>query len=504
MINAVEAKLLQGSAAQGPIEKNRGETAFSEVFDAAENAARKTAEKVERRPGKRDGVRIRKRDRGEKSAHDQEGAFENGVERAPRRMTAEAPLDRDLTAVISALMMPSLAAMPPASTEDGVWEDLPSMSLSITGALAEAPLETVTADMEAAAPLMMTAESGEMKALETTTKMSLAEFGREVDKVAEEEFNAPRLEFLAALGRDVDYDLEGAEGMLDKTAEYADEFMLGDIESADFTLAPEAAAEDSDVLTGAKMEAISLSLLNEGAPMEYDAGETDRLLVRDAVYRDALDEPDGDSVNETTARGVDDDGERMTRVPIVERGAGTAHVDEDDDLRISKKEAPPNEKIAYAKNQFVSEEHVDGAGEDAFAERNIEYIAEKIVENADIERRGDLAEVRIQLKPERLDAAMLKISSENGVVTASFVVKDENIRRIIEANFSALRNALLEQGLQIADLSVSVGQDERFARDGWRGEGEREVVRIKAKEARRPRYQGPDVLQDGGAIDCSA
>jgi flagellar hook-length control protein FliK len=41
-----------------------------------------------------------------------------------------------------------------------------------------------------------------------------------------------------------------------------------------------------------------------------------------------------------------------------------------------------------------------------------------------------------------------------------FVAENQRVREIIESNFNQLRDALEEQGVQVSDLSVSVGGDE--------------------------------------------
>jgi flagellar hook-length control protein FliK len=71
-----------------------------------------------------------------------------------------------------------------------------------------------------------------------------------------------------------------------------------------------------------------------------------------------------------------------------------------------------------------------------------------------------LAELRITLRPEQLGDVSLRIATLNGVVTAMFVAESQRVREIIESNFNQLRDALEEQGVQVSDLSVSVGGDE--------------------------------------------
>ena len=71
-----------------------------------------------------------------------------------------------------------------------------------------------------------------------------------------------------------------------------------------------------------------------------------------------------------------------------------------------------------------------------------------------------LAELRIQLRPQELGDVKLRITVQNGIVLAMFVAESQRIKEIIESNFNQLRDALKEQGIEVADLFVSVEGDD--------------------------------------------
>ena len=96
-------------------------------------------------------------------------------------------------------------------------------------------------------------------------------------------------------------------------------------------------------------------------------------------------------------------------------------------------------------------------------------VMEQIVNHMRFEVRGDMAEVRIQLKPEHLGEVSMRIAAQNGIVTAQFVAESQRVKEIIEASFNQLRDALAEQGINIAEIEVSVGSEdsgENFEYDG--------------------------------------
>ena len=66
--------------------------------------------------------------------------------------------------------------------------------------------------------------------------------------------------------------------------------------------------------------------------------------------------------------------------------------------------------------------------------------------------------LNIKLQPETLGKLSIKINSENGVFNASFFVESEKAKQAIEQQLHVLRQSLLEQGINIQDINVEVGQ----------------------------------------------
>ncbi|MCL2572966.1 MAG: flagellar hook-length control protein FliK [Defluviitaleaceae bacterium] len=90
---------------------------------------------------------------------------------------------------------------------------------------------------------------------------------------------------------------------------------------------------------------------------------------------------------------------------------------------------------------------------------NPQNVMEQIVSHMKFEVRGDMAEIRIQLKPDNLGEVALRIATHNGIVVAQFVAESQRVKEIIEAGFSQLRDTLEQQGINIAEIEVSVSQD---------------------------------------------
>ena len=60
---------------------------------------------------------------------------------------------------------------------------------------------------------------------------------------------------------------------------------------------------------------------------------------------------------------------------------------------------------------------------------------------------------------------MLKIVLDKGQMTARFTAENSRVKEIIESNISELKGSLQEKGINVQNLSVSVGNDERWYND---------------------------------------
>jgi flagellar hook-length control protein FliK len=71
--------------------------------------------------------------------------------------------------------------------------------------------------------------------------------------------------------------------------------------------------------------------------------------------------------------------------------------------------------------------------------------------------------MELSLKPDHLGKLKMKIAVEHQVVTAQFTVESEQVKHIIETNLVQLRKSLQEAGVQVENLTVTVGQHDTNA-----------------------------------------
>lgn len=82
----------------------------------------------------------------------------------------------------------------------------------------------------------------------------------------------------------------------------------------------------------------------------------------------------------------------------------------------------------------------------------------KIVGEMRVAFRGNKTSFDIKLEPESLGKLSVRINSENGVFNASFFVDSQKAKQAIENDIHILRQSLLEQGVNVQEINVQVGQ----------------------------------------------
>ena len=92
-------------------------------------------------------------------------------------------------------------------------------------------------------------------------------------------------------------------------------------------------------------------------------------------------------------------------------------------------------------------------------------VMEQIVKAVEFDITGEYGEVRLQLKPEHLGELQVKIATNNGVVSATFVAESNTVKSLIEAGLPQLKDQLMQQGLSIQDVSVQVGGGDAHSRN---------------------------------------
>ncbi|KPU28216.1 hypothetical protein TR13x_02445 [Caloranaerobacter sp. TR13] len=89
-------------------------------------------------------------------------------------------------------------------------------------------------------------------------------------------------------------------------------------------------------------------------------------------------------------------------------------------------------------------------------------LMKQIIEKLSLNNKKINPEVRIKLKPEILGNLFLNITTKDNLVLARITVENYQVKQVIEANLDVLKDNLKEQGLEIYEFSVDIGQSANF------------------------------------------
>ena len=84
-------------------------------------------------------------------------------------------------------------------------------------------------------------------------------------------------------------------------------------------------------------------------------------------------------------------------------------------------------------------------------------ILKQVTDQIDVSLFDDKSEMIIKLKPEQLGKLTVQVSIENGNISAKFLAESEKVKEILESSFNQLKETLEQQGMNIQNLDVSVG-----------------------------------------------
>lgn len=159
-----------------------------------------------------------------------------------------------------------------------------------------------------------------------------------------------------------------------------------------------------------------------------------------------------------------------------ERGAAARLSVKEEHAAPSAAADPGVERPVLARPQGAS-----GGVEGRFAQLTREAL-EQIVKGVDAEFGPEGSTLRFQLAPGRLGDLDLRLDIRNGAVSAQFTTATPEVKALIESALPDLRQHLSEQGVNVQELSVSVGgREEPSNGNGRPGEaGGRAPRRVRA------------------------
>lgn len=86
-------------------------------------------------------------------------------------------------------------------------------------------------------------------------------------------------------------------------------------------------------------------------------------------------------------------------------------------------------------------------------------VVDQVINKIKVTDADNLKSIEIKLEPEQLGKLTLKVVMENGVLTAKLIAESEKVKTAIESNISELKDSMLEQGINITAVDVSVDSE---------------------------------------------
>ncbi|MDF2565443.1 MAG: Flagellar hook-length control protein-like protein [Massilibacillus sp.] len=138
---------------------------------------------------------------------------------------------------------------------------------------------------------------------------------------------------------------------------------------------------------------------------------------------------------------------------------------------VSNNAEPPNTNqfgqfVTLAANQLDKNMSTEAATANATTQPLVEYdIPGQIVEQAHLIKGTEDTQMVIKLKPEHLGELTLKVTVENGTVSASFHSDNSQVRGLLETTMAQLKQDLTSQGIKVDTVGVYGGLG-KFLSDG--------------------------------------
>ena len=130
---------------------------------------------------------------------------------------------------------------------------------------------------------------------------------------------------------------------------------------------------------------------------------------------------------------------------------------------LTDKVSEKNDAISFAQNfstsRIDSKEFVS-APVNTDSRNNFDAIVQQVENGIKINYNNQLKEMKIKLQPEELGEVEIKMTMENNIMKAQFVVESQTVKEILESRFDNLRNALENKGFYGAEINVSVSTGE--------------------------------------------
>ncbi len=124
-------------------------------------------------------------------------------------------------------------------------------------------------------------------------------------------------------------------------------------------------------------------------------------------------------------------------------------------------------------------------------------VFDQIVDGMKVAVTDNKTSMTLQLQPENLGKIALNLTSEHGVLTGHFVAESEVVKEAIEANLAQLKTQLQQQGLNINEIKITVGDSQAFFAGKEQQESQQQsMFKKQSKSSFRVSHVNGDIEED--------
>lgn len=159
------------------------------------------------------------------------------------------------------------------------------------------------------------------------------------------------------------------------------------------------------------------------------------------------------------------------QIKLEERVEGVKEIKNVQKSNLLEKVTEGNENIVLTQNaQTIKAKSIDFVEMPIkkYEQNNFDSIIQQVENGIKINYNNQLKEMKIKLQPEELGEVEVKMTLENNIMKAQFVVESQTVKEILESRFDSLRNALENKGFYGTEINVSVSTgDNRNANNAF-------------------------------------
>ncbi|WP_126426382.1 flagellar hook-length control protein FliK [Brevibacillus marinus] len=147
---------------------------------------------------------------------------------------------------------------------------------------------------------------------------------------------------------------------------------------------------------------------------------------------------------------------RSQRIPVQQLAAAASQVQPVADEPGSVNHAPAVQSVPIGQPQWLSQPQTAQSGSYPVQSQHFpEQVSHLFVKQLKLTETNGISEAKLVLYPRSLGQIDVKISAQNGVITAYFTADTASGKELLDTQLAQLRTALIQQGLQVDRLEVT-------------------------------------------------